>query len=72
MAFDGPGAVGLVESAAMVRVGKTAAGRLLDGRMWDEFPPRRAQGSGLVALLLVAWPAALFRLLSAALPSPTP
>jgi protein gp37 len=28
----------LVEQVAMVRVGKTAAGRLLDGRTWDEHP----------------------------------
>jgi hypothetical protein len=30
-------------AARDVRVGKTAAGRLLDGRMWDEFPRSRAK-----------------------------
>lgn len=38
VAFDGPSRVGHVGPAAMVRVGKKAAGRLLDGRTWDEFP----------------------------------
>jgi protein gp37 len=38
VALDGPVDGDHVGAAAMVRVGKTAAGRLLDGRMWDEFP----------------------------------
>ncbi|QYN41116.1 phage Gp37/Gp68 family protein (plasmid) [Pseudonocardia sp. DSM 110487] len=43
VAFDGPASVGHIGSAAMVRVGKSAAGRRLDGRMWDEFPRPRAR-----------------------------
>jgi protein gp37 len=35
--------------AEMVRVGKTAAGRLLDGRMWDEFPRRRVRARAVAA-----------------------
>lgn len=32
----------------MVRVGKTAAGRLLDGRTWDEFPGERGEPPGRI------------------------
>lgn len=33
-----PSGIGMDEPVAMFRVGKKAAGRLLDGRTWDEFP----------------------------------
>jgi hypothetical protein len=48
VALDRPVDGGHVGAAAMVRVGKTAAGRLLDGRMWDEFSRSRAK-AGVVA-----------------------
>ena len=37
-----PGMAGTPHTTAMVRVGKKAAGRLLDGRTWDEYPAERA------------------------------
>jgi protein gp37 len=43
---DGPRAG--AHDAEMVRVGKTA-GRLLDGRMWDEFPRRRVRARAVAA-----------------------
>jgi hypothetical protein len=43
VALDGPVDGDHAGAAAMVRVGKTAAGRLLDWRMWDEFPRSRAK-----------------------------
>jgi protein gp37 len=38
VAFDGPRGIGWTGPAAMVRVGAEAAGRVLDGRTWDELP----------------------------------
>jgi hypothetical protein len=47
VALDGPVDGDHAGGAAMVRVGKTAAGGLLDGRMSDEFPrPRAKAGVG--------------------------
>jgi protein gp37 len=39
---DQPGWGGTPRTTAMVRVGKKAAGRVLDGRIWDEYPTRTA------------------------------